>query len=79
MQGGLTEYAKGEKERLLAEKKEAAETKIREGIFSLLTVVASVAEAYTLEDEGLARARQVFCAPSLMLAFGGSHGGYGRL
>lgn len=43
VQGGLTEYAKGEKERLLAEKKEAAETKIREGIFSLLTVVASVA------------------------------------
>ena len=32
------------------------------------TVVASVAEAYTLEGDGLARARQVFCAPSLMLA-----------
>lgn len=32
------------------------------------TVVASVAEAYTLEGEGLARAKEVFASPSLMMA-----------
>ena len=32
------------------------------------TVVASVAEAYTLEGEGLERAKEIFAAPSLMMA-----------
>lgn len=32
------------------------------------TVVASVAEAYTLEGEGLERAKEVFASPSLMMA-----------
>ena len=43
VQDSLMEGAMAERERLLAEKEAAAEAKVREGIFSLLTVVASVA------------------------------------